>query len=397
MSAHQIEVLNEKIPNTNGTNCVDLSEYKRSLSKVELLEKFRAFAIPAETRYIGAVPLGESYYEKLFLNRNEASVAEQNPVRLGVTIQNTELRSWPTADVSYNSKNDVEFDLGCETVLKTCERVAVLHESADKKWLYVQAYSYMGWVKAEDVAICTEDEWEFIGENANWLTVTGNRIALDFSNVNHQTSRRELTMGTKLILLKDKPDVIDGISTATSYVVLLPIRDENGALKLAETRVPQALDVTEGFLEYTPRNIIEQSFKMLGERYGWGGLWSARDCASYIMDIYHCFGIELPRNASAQTAVAGARVDVSNYSDADKQALIVKQPVGTMLHFSGHIMIYLGEYRDKPYIIHQSFAFVPKGETDTTEVSCVLVSDLEIKRKNGETFLSEIGTVNAVK
>lgn len=166
------------------------------------------------------------------------------------------------------------------------------------------------------------------------------------------------------MLLKDKPAVIYGISMVGSHVVLLPTRGENGELELTETRVPQGLAVMEGFLEYTSRNVIEQSFKMLGERYGWGSLWYARDCASYIMDIYQCFGIELPRNASNQVAVAGKRVDVSNYSDEDKQALLLDQPVGTLLEFNGHIMLYLGKYEGKPYVIHQVYGFIPKNETE---------------------------------
>lgn len=398
MSGDQIDALNKNFTITDGANCVDLDNYAKSLSKSELIEKLRVYTVPESTRYIGETPADEAYYQALFQNRNETSVMEQNPVRLGVIIQNTQLRSWPTADVSYSDINNVEFDLNCQTALKTCERVAILHKSADQEWLYVQAYTYIGWVRAQDTALCTEDEWNTIGTNTNWLTVTANRITLDFSNVNAKVSRRELTMGTKLILLLDKPAVVDGISTQSAYVVLLPAREANGTLKLVVTYVPQSLDVTVGFLEYTTKNIIEQSFKMLGERYGWGGLWNARDCSAYTMDIYHCFGINLPRNASKQAIAAGKQIDVSTYSNEDKQAFILSQPVGTLLAFPGHIMLYLGEYDGEPYVIHQSYSFISKDKTTEAQVSCVLVSDLEVKRsKSGETFLSEITTVNAIK
>lgn len=397
MTTSQIEKFNENMMNTEETSCVDLDGYKRSLSKAELLELLQKYTIPEKTRYMGNTPLDGDYYEALLLNRNEESLTEQNPVRLGVIIQNTELRSWPTADVSYETEDDILFDMNSETVVVTCERVAVLHESTNKEWLYVQTYNYVGWAKAEDVAFCTEDQWNTIGGNTSWLTVTGNRIMLDFNNANPKVSRRELTMGTRLVLVKDKPAILDGISTINSHVVLLPVRNENRELELVETRVPQSLDVTVGFLEYTPRNVIEQSFKMLGERYGWGGLWGARDCSSYLLDIYQCFGIELPRNASKQAAVAGERVDVSNYDDAKKQAMILRQPVGTLLEFKGHIMLYLGEYEGKPYAIHQLNRFIPKGETEAAIVACSVVSDLEIIKRGGDTFLREIRTVNAIR
>lgn len=398
MSATEIKAFNESIPNTKGTACVNLDEYKKSLSKEELLDLLNLYAITEEVRYLNDIELDAPYYEKLLLNRNEKGIQDQNHTKLGVIIQNSEVRNFPTADVSYSEINDIEFDMGIESVLKTGERVVVLHESEDREWLYVQAYNYIGWVATKDIAICTEEEWNLISENEDWITITGNRVILDVNHMNANVSRKELTMGTRLLLLKEKPASIDGVSTLSSHVVLFPTRDETGALKLVETRIPQGLDVTIGYLEYTPRNVINQSFKMLGERYGWGGLFHARDCASFIMDIYQCFGISLPRNAQSQAAVSGKRVDVSEYSDKDKKDLILKQPVGTLLEINGHIMVYLGEFEGEPYVIQQAYSAIAEDESEVINTACVFVSSLDIKRViNKKTFLSEIRTVNAIE
>lgn len=67
-------------------------------------------------------------------------------MRWGVVTEEAQLRTWPTYDVSYDLQDDVNFDLNCETVLKTGERVAVLHVSTDEEWLLVQAYNYLGWL-----------------------------------------------------------------------------------------------------------------------------------------------------------------------------------------------------------------------------------------------------------
>lgn len=398
MSKKQIEDFNKKITDSEATKCIDLDSYKKTLEKDELLEKLRLYTVPEEPRYIDDIAVSDDYYEQLLSNRNEAKVKDENPVRFGVIIQNTQVRNFPTSDVSYSEANDIDFDMGCESVLKSGERVLILHESTDQSWQYVQAYNYIGWVKTEDTAYCTNDEWKSIAENTDWLTVTGNRIILDVNNSNLKVSSKEFTMGTKFMLVKDKPLDVDGVFTESSYVVLIPTREENGDLKLVETRIPQGLDVTEGFLEYTPRNVITQAFKMLGERYGWGGLWNARDCASYIMDVYHCFGVNLPRNADSQAAVPAKRVDVSKYSDEQKEALILKQPIGTLLEINGHIMIFIGEYENKPFVIQQAFSFIPKEDEKLVTAGCSFVSNLEIKRGNtGKSFLREIRTINAIQ
>lgn len=397
MTPAEVKEFTARIAQTEGTDCVALDTYPEMLDRDTLLQEIRLYDIPEEKRYIGDKELDKAYYEALIKNRNEAAAQAQNPVRFGVVVQNSQLRTWPTADVSYDLPNDLEFDLNYETILKTGERVAVLHISEDGQWLLTQAYNYQGWMRQEDIALTDRDTWMGLGAQTDWLVVTANRILLDQNNVTPAVSRKELTMGTRLPLVREKPEIVDGVSTVSSRVVKMPVRLASGELQMTDTRVPMNLDVSEGFLPYTPRSIITQSFKLLGERYGWSGLSEARDCSAALMDIYQCVGIDLPRNTAKQANVAGERIDVSAMSDADKQALILKQPVGTLLEMQGHIMLYLGSYEGTPYVLQQVNSFAPTAGDEMLLANCALVSNLSLIRKNGDTHLTSIRTINSLQ
>jgi hypothetical protein len=61
---------------------------------------------------------------------------------------------------------------------------------------------------------------------------------------------------------------------------------------------------------------------------------------------------------------------------------------GSPLSMKGHIMIYLGKEKGEPYIIHSSSSYYKDGRK--IYVRRVLVSDLELDRQNGTTFLENL-------
>lgn len=385
MTPQEIAAFSKTVLSTPGTNCVDLDAYPQTLTQGELLERIRTYGTPSGQRYLGDKALDEAYYTTLFQNRNEAAVRDINAVRFGVIVKNAQLRTYPTWDVSYGAPNDTEFDLNCETVLKVAERVAVLHESADSNWYLVQSYNYIGWVQAADIALAERETWREL-EHGAFIVVTENHVALETAS--DGTVLREVTLGTRLPQLEPQ--------THGFARVAFPTRRADGTLELIPTDIPTNM-VSAGYLPYTQRNVIELAFKMLGDRYGWSGLWNSRDCSSFIMDIYQCFGINLPRNANHQAAVLGLRTDTSQMSAADKAALILGSPAGTMLEMRGHIMLYLGDYNGKPYAIHAVYSFLPHGSTQVKYANRVLVSDLDIRRTNNQTFLDAIRVVNTIQ
>ena len=58
----------------------------------------------------------------------------------------------------------------------------------------------------------------------------------------------------------------------------------------------------------------------------------------------------------------------------------------------GHLMVYLGSVDGDPYVISSCAAFIePDHElTDIRQANCVFVSNLELLRSNGKTWLEDI-------
>ena len=163
-------------------------------------------------------------------------------------------------------------------------------------------------------------------------------------------------MGIRLPLAKrsDYGDDLYGKNPYTSYTVKLPIRNEQGRLQFALAAIARSQDVNIGYLAFTQQNIIQQSFKFLGERYGWGHDYNGRDCTGFVDEIHKSFGLIMPRNSGqqAKSNYGHNQFFDKNSETADKLAVIAKMQVGDLIYMPGHVMMYLGEDQGKPYIIH---------------------------------------------
>lgn len=398
MTAKEIQTFNYNMYNGTIYKFSDINNHKTELTEDELRARLEAYSIPTEPRYTGTdgrIPVTKEQFNKMRANMNMSSIEEINPVRWAVIVNETSLRSFPDDTPIYEEEGNMDIDLFHQNKMKVWEKCLVLHTSGDGLWHYIQTVSFRGWIKAEDAAICDKDAW--LKYNAmDFLVVTGNRIALDNDPYDSSISGDELLMGTRLPLVSDTSEV-NRVSTVSSYTILMPARAEDGTLIEKTARIPRNADVNMGYLPLTGENIIRQSFKMIGERYGWGGSLNARDCSSFIRDIYFCFGIEVPRNSAAQGSMkTPGRTDTSHMNDDQKEELIKTLHPGALLEMQGHVMMYLGEHEGKAYIIHAVYAFGESGKNGAygrKNIGCVTISDLYVTRKDGSTFISNIRSV----
>lgn len=384
MTAEQAAAFSLEITRTEGCDCVDLSAYPDALSAADLQKALDTYgSAPEGTLYAGAKPVSTGFQTEIDRLRNEAAVQESNPVRWAFVTENTQLRTFPTAQPLYLSAGDTEFDQCCETVLKLWEPVAVLHTSADGNWLLVQSYNYLGWLPADRAAFCDRTAWQgmFSGD---FLVVTGSLVALPGDTTG--AALPILFMGSRLPLTST--DRVDNSTALTCYTALLPGRDGSGNLRTRTVRVPLAADVHQGYLPYTEENLLNQLFKQLGRRYGWGGMFDGVDCSSLPCDAYQCFGLFLPRNSSRQFNIPGVRYDVSNQTTEEKTALLETLPIGSLLQLSGHMTVYLGMYEGVPYILHAAYRFAPPTGGDAAVCNSVVVSSVLVGRARGGTMLS---------
>lgn len=381
------------------TKCVDLSSMPGELSRQELNAMLDEIAVPQDERYIGASKATPDYYKKLTENLNKAGVKDRNEAGYGFAVQNTILRTFPTADPSYEFPNDAEFDLFAETMLKTWEPVRVLHASADGKWLFVQSRSYRAWAPAGNIAVCAQTEWSRYAEPQNPLVVTGNRVTLNQNVYNDSASGRELFMGTVLPMVEDAqiPATIDGMTSASGYAVLLPARGENGSLIASQALVPWNADVHPGYLAYTRGNVLRQAFKMLGDRHGWSGMNKSRDSTALIMDVFATFGLHLPRNSAQQAMLPGEETDLAGLSDSEKTAKILEIPAGSLLLMNGHVALYVGAGDDDaPYVLHSIYVAYDDGGNEQI-YNAIVVSDLSLHERSGETYLSALRSAREIR
>ncbi len=153
----------------------------------------------------------------------------------------------------------------------------------------------------------------------------------------------------------------------------------------------------------TRRAIIEAAFRYLGKPYGWGGVAGGRDCSRFLMDAFAELGLELPRHSASQAAAGTFDIDVSQVSGEQEKLLLIDAAARrglVLLHFPGHIMLYLGrDAAGVPMAIHAFAEYLaPCEATDPArpdqvetlfEVDRVLVSDLELGRGSSRTAFVE--------
>lgn len=352
------------------------------------------------------VPEGEFYNEKgkkytewfwqeVLNNCNLASIEWQHKVKYGYTINRADIRILPYSGlVTSESDSNYFCQLQVSSILMNVP-VVVLHESTDGKWYYIMSNYCSGWIRKENVAICTGfSQWKEEMTPENFLIVTGNKEVLEEDTEHPKVSELVLYMGTKLEMVKYEDYKVEGTGREPfeCYIVKVPIKMEDDTLGYEYAFIPVSRDVHIGYVPYTTENVIRQMFKMNGDRYGWGGMYNARDCSQYVMDIYSVFGFLFARNSAAQMEMTMKSINLENLSDEEKEKKLSNIPTGALLYFPGHIMLYLGENKGAHYVISETSRLIPvmsSGNEVTNAQSC-LVTSLASKRANGRTWLREL-------
>ncbi len=137
---------------------------------------------------------------------------------------------------------------------------------------------------------------------------------------------------------------------------------------------------------FSRRALLTEAFSMLGEPYGWGGKGGGYDCSRFLLEVFGRFGIDLPRNSARQAMAGTFSVDVSTVEDPNEKRLLFEAAAkrgAVLLHFPGHIMLYLGTTENGvPMAIHAFSEFVTTCEgvelETTNRVDRIAVSDLSL-------------------
>lgn len=369
-----------------------MCEYKDRLSKEELISLIESYKIPEKTRYdVFGQNLKEDFYKGLIKNTNIEGIKDLNEVKFGLTIKNTRIRSFPTDMGSYGEADDIEFDLFQETECLAIEPVAILHESYDGEWFFIQMYNYNGWVKYSDVAVGRNKKeiFDYI-ECDKFLIVTGNRVQTQFNHYDSRVSKKDFFMGTKIPLEIEYTNEVGKQAVGFNHVIKLPVRDLNGRLEFKDAILSNMEDVNIGYLPYTRKNILAQAFKLQGDRYDWGNKNNGRDCSSFVMYVYKTCGIILPRNADDQEISHGISYKFQeNQTIAERSSIFGKVAPGALIFMNGHVMIYIGEVNNEYFMIHDfhRYGIYDKEVVQLVEVNEVAVTSTLILTSKGKKFI----------
>ncbi|QNN71641.1 SH3 domain-containing protein [Thermomonas carbonis] len=302
-------------------------------------------------------PVAKAILDAIVASRAMDTIPASQPTRFGIAVQRTALRAFPTDLRVFNRQGETDIDRFQESALFPGDPVAIVHASRDAKWLFVISARYAAWVAAD--AIAEGDRASALGyaTRAPHRIVTGAKPRTVFTREEPRLSELQLDMGVRIPLAsvpQDKP--VNGQHPYASWILELPVRGADGRLGFAPALLQRNADTSADYLPLTRANLIRQSFKFLGERYGWGHSYNGRDCSGFVSEVYRSMGVELPRNTSDQSvSPAFDRIHFeADATRAARMAAVDALDVGDLIYIPGHVMMFAGRIDGMPWVIHDT-------------------------------------------
>ena len=294
------------------------------------------------------------------LVRNSNQPTYPNRLENGIVVRATALRAAPT-DLPrfYNPLKAGEgypFDMWQYATLPLGMPVLMTHTSLDGAWIFVETALAAGWVAEQDLA----------GVDAAFMEQY--RSAPLLAVVREDTL---LTAASgKVVARADIGTLLAGAGTAGQANVLIPVRTAQGMAQAVRVRVEPGA-VRNAPLVPTPGALADLGNQLMGETYGWGGMYGHRDCSAMLRDLFTPFGIWLPRNSAAQAkAWSFSSLDAITPDGKEDQIIRTARPFATLLWLPGHITLYLGEYEGNAVMFHDIWGI--RTEIDGKEGRYVL-------------------------
>jgi len=269
-----------------------------------------------------------------------------------ITIRRTDVKALPTSSAFYRDPRKTgegfPFDYNQNSALHINIPLYISHFSKDKQWAFVRASYAFGWVKTSDLALVDSHFIETF-QNGNYAMVIKDNLRL--YNKNKDVSL--VKVGALFPIAEDQ-----------RYIVAS--RDAKGRAHIEKVQVQKPNILAQKPLPFTPKNVAMLAKEFYGEPYGWGGSYECRDCSATTRDFLGAFGIFLRRNSSKQ-ALDGKSIPIRGLEKHTKKKKIIQEaePFRSLLYVPGHIVLYLGQYKGEPVIMHTYWGIRKK---DTTKI-----------------------------
>lgn len=292
--------------------------------------------------------------------------------RYGIVVHRADLRTFPTHLRVFGSQGDTDIDRFQESALFPGTPVVIAHASRDGEWLFIVSTLYAAWIEKQYVAEGLVQQVFGYAHKTPYLVVTGSTARTVFTREQPDVSELQLDMGVRVPVAADWPadKPVNGQHPYAAHVIELPVRDSEGALRFVPALLPKTADVAPDYLPLNRANLLQQSFKFLGERYGWGHSYNARDCSGFVSEVYRSFGVQLPRNTRDQgVSPALNRIAFTPDDSHDKRLAVLRElQVGDLIYIPGHVMMVIGHDHGMPYVIHDTTGITYRNHDEITKV-----------------------------
>ena len=307
------------------------------------------------------VPYDEAWFNNIFAISNLEEYGKIS--KLAITIQNTNLRVFPTLDplfkIAYKG-DGYPFDLLQNSFISIMSPVVIFNYSKDKKWAFVETSFAAGWIRSNHLSLVD-------AKKANTIKKLKHIVITQDNSKIYKNKKlvSNVKIGTVLPMIYENRDFF--------FLYLL---DRNSKKYVAKIDKNSASPLP---LEFNEQNIQKIANKLKGESYGWGGINENRDCSALTRDFMSVFSIWLPRNSGAQKNV-GEFFNLENFSDQEKNDIIKKYatPYLSLVYLPGHIMLYVGNDGDNALVLHNIWGIrtIKDGVEGREVIGKSIVSDL---------------------
>jgi cell wall-associated NlpC family hydrolase len=285
----------------------------------------------------------QTWYKKIL--QNAALDNYPNARYPAITIRNTNLRALPTHQPHFYSPGDDSdgwpFDNLQRSAVAANTPIFVCHLSADKAWALVEICFNFGWMPVNDFA---RVDGNFIKkwESGRYAVITRDQTTILYKNGQFAL---KASLGYLFPLVGETPEKMEILVAAMSVFSDYAVIKKSYVSRDAAVAAP---------LRLTSLNAVKVANELIGEPYGWGGLYGNRDCSAMTKDFFAVFGIWLPRNSEDQVKETGSYTNLGGMSSEQKEKIIMEKgiPYLTLLWRKGHVMLYIGAKDGQALIFH---------------------------------------------
>lgn len=274
-------------------------------------------------------------------------------IQKAIVVKDANVRAVPTLRPRFSESSGYPFDRWQNSLIFYGTPVLITHYDVSKRFAHIQTEFVYGWVEVSDLALVNQEQIQKMLQVKNFVMPNDDRGIIYDKRGNFVTQAR---LG-KLFMLDSQNKV------------LILKRTSSGHLKLETSKIN--LEDFHSFPQvFSQKAAAGYINALMGQRYGWGGLYESRDCSAFIRDVLANFGLYLPRNSLAQANYGDHQINLQNLNFKEKEKVILQNasPFSTLIWLKGHIMLYIGkDDENNPIVAHsgwsvQSSNFLGKKE-----------------------------------